>query len=244
MKRLLPLLLLLLLLPACGRRSAPVAPELLRKPPVSGLAVMQRGELLEISWSSPAAGEVTRFRLLRRQVLPPGQDCEECIGAYVSVADGEREAPAGTAGSSYTVLDRGLTPGTGYQYRVQALDRDGLPVTASKPVRRTLRQLPPAPAVSAELTPVSIILSWEPLPQPAGADGPIRYQVHRRQAGDPAPAVPLIRRPLAEARYEDFPPARGVAYLYSVRGIVTVNNEAAETAPSTEVTVTVPLELP
>lgn len=243
MRILVPLFLLLLALPGCGRKGPLMAPDLHRFPAVADLSARQQGNGTLVSWSSPygpGAG-VTSFRVFRRDVLPPGQDCDECTDSYRLVRTVDLELPVGVQRDAGRFLfsDTEVQPGMTYQYRLKAFLADGSEAATSNNARVALVTLPHAPRVGVETTPVSAILSWEPVPAAAeGAD--VRYRVYRRQGDEPYGLTPITEKPLVKTRYEDFPPQRGATWHYVVRGLVTVNGVPAETAASEEITVTLP----
>jgi predicted small lipoprotein YifL len=242
--RILPLFLLLFLaLTGCGKKGPLVAPEALRYPPVADLAARQQGDSAVVSWSNPYGlrDDIGAFRIYRREVLPPAQDCEECNDAYGLVRTVDLEMPNGVVqdGIRFIMNDAEVLAGKTYQYRLHAMLKDGGVAAVSKPARVALTTLPLPPGLTAEATPVSVILSWEPIPTPAGGTPP-RYQLFRRQGDAPWPRTPLTPKPLEATRYEDFPPLQGATWHYQVRALVTVNGVVAETAASGSATVTMP----
>jgi predicted small lipoprotein YifL len=242
--RLLPLFLLLLLaLAGCGKKGPLVAPEALRYPPVADLSARQQGDVALISWSSPygARDDIGAFRIYRREVLPPDQDCEECTGAYALVRTLDLEMPNGVVrdGKRFIMTDAEVLPGKTYQYRLHAMLIDGSVAAVSNPSRLAVGALPLPPGLTAEASPVSVMLSWEPIPTAAGGTPP-RYQLYRRQGDAPWTLTPLTAKPLEATRYEDFPPLQGATWHYVVRALVTIDGAVAETAASDVATMTIP----
>src|SRR5664279_1692397 len=90
------------LLAGCGKKGALVPPEALVPAAISDLRVEQKGERFLVLWSSPIRQEGGRalrslsgFRLFRRDLLPPGEDCEECPEAYRLLTSIDPEYPRG-----------------------------------------------------------------------------------------------------------------------------------------------------
>jgi predicted small lipoprotein YifL len=233
----------ILTLAGCGKRGPLVAPETLRYPVVADLAARQRGSEVQLTWTTPygPGSGVASFRLYRREVLPPAQDCEECTNAYQLVRSVDLEMLNGVTrdGDRFTASDGGQQREKTYQYRLHALLKDGTSVAVSNPARVAMRTLPAPPRLAAEATPVSVLLSWEPIPQPVGATS-VRYQVYRRQGDAPWGAAPVTPRPQLATRYEDFPPQTGATWHYTVRALVGYDGVLAETDPAEEATVTLP----
>ena len=88
------LFILILLLVGCGKKGALIPPEALVPAPVGDPQVTQRGETFRVSWTAPSREESgrplqggVRFRLYRREVLPPGQDCSTCPDVWKLLGD-------------------------------------------------------------------------------------------------------------------------------------------------------------
>lgn len=245
MKRLLVLIILATILPGCGRKGPLVPPEALVPAAVTDLACEQRGERFLLSWTPPsrevggrALREPTGFALYRRQVLPAGEDCEECPNAYRLVREATPDA-AGTlrraAGRSY-LDDTDLAEGTTYQYKLASVKTDG---TASPPSNRVRRRfLAPIPAptgLTLTASATAIELRWDAPPLPADAKL-LGYRLYRSRGNEPLPLQPLTAAPVTDTRYEDLQLERDVAYRYAVRSVVRLGDETAESQLSTEAT--------
>jgi hypothetical protein len=242
MKNLFPIIIVFLLITGCGRKGALVPPESLLSAPVHDLKVSQKGESFQLSWSIPAhseggtpAGELAFFRIFKREVLPPAEDCEACADAYQLLSDVDLEylRNARRSGKLLFLSDAAVVSGKTYQYKVLSYMKDGVPSSDSNKTRLTKVITLPAPRLKIVSTPTSILLHWEETALPAnGRD--TSYNIYRRRA-DGLPAIsPLNEVPLSGSEYEDFRLDRGVTYIYNVRSAVESGGSILEGMPSNE----------
>ena len=231
-------LFLFLSVAACGRKGDLVPPEAFAPSPVTDLRVVQRGELFELSWTRPsleknvrAGEELARFRVLRREVLPAGEDCPNC--PYQQVGEVDLEFPKGAArlGNAYVFRDTGVSAGITYQYLIVSLNRDGVPSPGSNIVRKKKLPPPPPSPLRIEATESDLLLTWgfEPLPEDALLIG---YHVYRQSNG--GPFLRLTPEPVADFRYRDMAVQRGIEYRYMVRAVSELEGQLVESAPSGE----------
>ncbi|HEY6872370.1 MAG TPA: lipoprotein [Geobacteraceae bacterium] len=242
MKKLL-LMVVVCFLAGCGKKGPLVPPESLASAPVADLRVEQQGDRFLVLWGRPAreAGgrplkDLAGFRLFRREVLPPGEDCEECPTAYRLVASVDLEYPQGVTiqGDRVVFVDSDPEQGKRYRYKVVAVKRDGTPSRDSNRADRKKMAPPLPPVVKALSDPSGIGLAWQPVPAPA--TGRIEgYNVYRKRAGEGGYLSPLNGAPLKETVLEDTALERGVHYLYVVRTVAAVEGETVESDPSGEV---------
>ncbi len=241
MKKLLFVIFMVLLL-GCGKKGNLVPPEALVPAPVADLKVEQQGERFMVSWSRPAREEgggalkdLGGFRLYRRELLPPGEDCEACANAYRLVASVDLEYPQGVLarGGRFFFLDDEPAAGKGYRYKVVSYKRDG---TLSRDSNRSGRKkvAPPRPPVVQALpSPSGVVLDWQ-APQ-APANGRIEgYNVYRKRGDEGVYLAPLNGAPLRETTFEDTRLVRGVRYDYAVRAVATSEGETVESDLSNE----------
>lgn len=243
MKRLFCIAGLALILAACGRRGPLVPPEAMVPAPVTTLQVEQKGERFLVSWPLPSreqAGgplkDLAGFRLFRREVLPSGEDCEECVSAYKLIATVELDYLQGVirSGNFFTYSDGEPTVGKTYQYKIISFKTDG---SESKPsnLARRKRVPPPLPPanVRAAATSTEITISWEPAAAPP--KGAITgYLLYRRKGDSPPQQITAI--PLPQTAYEDLGLERGAPCRYTVRSVARVEGEVVESDLSGEVT--------
>ena len=229
-------------LAACGKKGPLVPPESFVPAPVSALSVEQKEDTFYISWPAPAkdAGgrplkDLAGFRVYRRPVLPPDQDCEECPTAYtlIKTVDLEYLGDVRFFNGRYVLADREVTNGATYQYKVISFKADGAESSASNRARRTKVAAPPAPRLTATASATGVVLQWEIPPVAAGkAAG---AYVYRRRGDDVSTLVLLTPTPISGRQYEDLRLERGATYVYTVRTVVEVDGQIVEGAVSNEV---------
>ena len=242
MKKLFPIIIVFLLITGCGRKGALVPPEALLSAPVNDLKVTQKGESFQVSWSIPArdvgerpAGELAFFRLFKREVLPPEEDCEACTDAYQVLSDVDLEYLRNVrrSGGRLFLSDAAVIAGKTYQYKVVSYMKDGAVSRDSNKTRLKKVVALPAPRLKVFSTPTSVLLHWEEVALPTHAKA-IGYNIYRRRA-DGLPAIaPLNDVPLSGSDYEDLRLDRGVTYIYNVRNVVDSDGAILESIPSNE----------
>jgi len=242
MKYLFPIVITFLLITGCGRKGALVPPEALLSAPVNDLMVTQKGESFQVSWSMPERDEGGRpikdlafFRLFKREVLPPEEDCEACPNAYRVLNDVELEylRNARRSGDRLFLSDAEVVAGKTYQYKVVSYIKDGVPSSDSNKTRLTKIAPLPAPRLKVFSTPTSVLLHWEGMALPAHGKA-VGYNIYRRRADGLPAIVPLNNAPLSGADYEDLRLERGVTYIYTVRNVVETDGAILESVPSNE----------
>ncbi len=242
MKKIL-LLMMVFSLVACGKRGPLVPPESLVPAAIMDVKVEQRGGRFLVCWSPPAKLEsggklpgIAGFRVFRRDVLPPDQDCEECPTAYhlLRSVDPEYLQDVRRAGSRYCFFDDDLKDGTTYQYKVITVDVEGVSSRDSNKFRAMKIASPPPPRLEAQAIPTGVVLRWNPVLPPAGAtlEG---YAVYRRQEGDIMPLIPTASLPAGSAGFEDKQMEHGVKYVYVIRSILKTGTETVESEMSNPV---------
>ena len=243
MGRLFVMIVLITLLAGCGRRGALVPPSSTVPAAVADLRADQKGDRFYVTWSAPAseAGgkplkDLAGFRLFRREVLPPEEDCESCPTAYRLLQQVDLEYPKGVQvdNNRYIYTDTGLKDGATYQYKLVSYNRDGAESASAR--ARSMKVVPPgAPRLVVISTPENVALEW----QPASGSGAGRagFHVYRRRGNDSATLTLLTPQPVKGDRYEDLHADFGVTYTYVVREVLSVNGgQLVEGAVSNEVT--------
>ena len=242
MKKIL-FVIMAILLSGCGKKGPLVPPEALVPAAISDLRVEQKGERFLVLWSSPTRQEGGRalrglagFRLFRRDLLPPGEDCEECPEAYRLLTNIDLDYPRGgvVGGNSGLYYDDALTIGKSYRYKVIAAGKDGSLSRPSNKADRKKVAPPPPPVLQALATPIGVRLTWQAPAAPAS--GRIEgYNVYRKRSGESFPLSPLTGVPLKETFYEDGNVEQEARYIYVVRAIALTDGVTVESDPSNEV---------
>jgi predicted small lipoprotein YifL len=236
-------LFLLFLLLGCGKKGPLVPPEALVPAAVTDLAVAQKGDYFQLSWSAPTKemggsrlADLAGFELFRRQVLPPGEDCEQCPNAYqlLKKVDIEYLQGADRVGNVLLTNDNGVDAGRTYQYKVISLKKDGTPSPDSNKARRQKVQPPQPPVVKAVSQATGIVLAITP-PQ-GDPTAIVGYNIYRSRQGEPLVPLPLNDKPITGTTFEDLRVQRGVTYRYTARAIAGAAGETLESNPSNEVT--------
>lgn len=113
----------LMALVACGRKSRPLAPELVQPLPPTGLTAAVQPEGVQLAWRRPTrtSGGRSLDDLDRFLVERARSDGPFAIVHTLVVEDRERFRPA----SRFTWVDTAATAGERWRYRVVALTLDG-----------------------------------------------------------------------------------------------------------------------
>jgi fibronectin type 3 domain-containing protein/predicted small lipoprotein YifL len=243
MKKITFVMFTVILLAGCGKKGALVSPEALAPAPIVDLRVEQKGGQFLVSWSRPGAAEgggalkdLAGFRVFKREVLPPGEDCEECPTAYRLVTSVDLEYPQGVmvAGNRYLFRDGDLADGKTYRYKVLSVQKNG---TMSRTSNRAGRKkvIPPLPVVLKAVSSLEgVVLEWGGAPSPA--NGRIEgYTIYRKQSSDNGYLAPLNGTPVRETTFEDKRLEWGKRYDYAVRTVSVIDGETVESVPSNEV---------
>jgi len=232
-----------LLLTACGKRGPLVAPEALVPAAINDLQVEQKGNRFLVCWSRPGKEEwggtledLAGFRVLRRDVLPPDQDCEECPNAYrqIKLIDPEYLGDVLQFGARYCLFDSELLNGKAYQYKVVSFEPDGATSKSSNKVRRSKIVPPAPPEISAQQTPDGVTLQWKSpaLPPDVALEG---FSIYRKQANGVMSLSPFAIVKSDATSFADPHMEHGVRYFYAVRTLVKSGPDLTESDFSNEV---------
>lgn len=227
---------LIIMLSACGKKGPLIPPEALAPAPITDLRVSQKGEAFSICLTLPSTDQGGRslqdlagFQVLKRELLPPNEDCEECRDAYgqLELVDLEYLREVRRFGNLYCLSDPELLQGKSYRYKAVAISKDGTAGRDSNKVSRTFAPAPAPPALRASSSPTGVVLEWSAPPQ-AKPDSIVGFNIYRGESADAIPPFPLNGEPVQGNRYEDRSTVLGVTYFYAVRSVARVGNELVE----------------
>ncbi|HZM51166.1 MAG TPA: hypothetical protein VFE68_11765 [Vicinamibacteria bacterium] len=168
-----------LALSACGKRGDPLPPLPVTPQAVGGLKLAQRGDMLEISYTTPRATTGgARLGLLDIEILraDAAGDLQKTAGDFQKTA--KRSKRRAAPGESLTETSPLPPPGTTVRVAARAIDRGR--VSALSPVASLVVQpVPPAPHdLVGELRAESVALAWmgtipsPPPPSPSPSPSP------------------------------------------------------------------------
>jgi predicted small lipoprotein YifL len=243
MSRILFALVVITLFVGCGKKGVLISPEALLPAPVNDLRAAQKGESLQLSWSPPAQEEGGRalkdlagFRLFKREVLPPDEDCESCTNAYrlLKNVDLEYLQDVRRVGDRLYLRDTDVIAQTTYQYKVVSFRKDGTSSHDSNKARLKMVVPPKPPRLTALFSVTGVLLHWE-----GGSSLPngkiLGCNVYRWRAGALPAVVPLKDAPVSGHDYEDLRLVRGVTYIYALRAVAEVEGAMVESEFSNEI---------
>ncbi len=253
-------LLLPLLLPAllsCGRKGPLVVP----RPPAPAAVGALRAEPLDnaivVTWSRPGRNtdgspltDLLEFRLSRAVgAAPPQGSPERPAFSLLAAVRAEQPDNAVAQGSRYAFRDdggaQGLTPGTRYLYRVQAVNRLGAMGPPSVEAFVDYALAPPPPTGLAASAGDGVVnLSWQaPASPEQGGTPTVRgYNVYRGIRPGLYASQPINVGPVVETRLRDAAVENESTYYYAVRSVGTDRPPWRESRDSTEASAT-PLDL-
>jgi predicted small lipoprotein YifL len=243
MDKLLFCISIFLFLAACGKKGPLVPPEALAPSPVVDLTARQQGDRFVLCMTPPTRNDAGRplknlsgFRIVKREVLPPDVDCEECTGAYRLFMTVDMEYPVQVRrfGNLYCLDDTDLQTGKTYQYKAVSFQADGTASRDSNKVR--LKYLPPpaAPTLRAISSSTGVTLEWTAPPRPES--GVLAgFNIYRSESPERMPVFPINSKPISGQKYEDKSLEFGVNYLYTVRSLAEEEGELVESESSNNV---------
>jgi len=244
MKKLLIFVGITFLLTSCGKKGPLIPPEALAPAPIGNLKVSQVGDGFSICLTPPssdATGKALKnlagVRVLKREVLPPDEDCEECPTAYhlFQIVDLEFPTNAMRYGNLYCLTDTDLAGGKTYQYKAVSFQVDGTTSRDSNRARKKFIHPPAAPALNSVPSTTGVVLEWTSPPKPESGTA-AGFNVYRGLAADRIPPDPINDKPVTGNRYEDQTVSLGTKYFYEVRSVIKIDDETAESESSNIVT--------
>lgn len=243
MRNILLALVIITLLAGCGKKGVLISPDAQLPAPINDLRGAQMGESFQLSWSPPtqeergkALKDLAGFRLFKREVLSPDEDCESCPNTYrlLKSVDMEYLQDVRLSGGRLFFRDTDLITGTTCQYKVISFRKDGTSSRDSNKARLK-KVIPPAPPrLTAHISATGVLLHWEGGAAPANGKL-VGCNVYRWRADALPSLVPLNDSPVAVPDYEDLGLERGKSYIYALRMVAEVDGGMVESELSNEI---------
>ena len=243
------ILFLFLSTQGCGKKLPPVAPESVVPEPVKESRVISREGGLFIRFTKPSKNvdgskltDLAGFKVMRRAVDEKG--CKGCPERFPVVYDIDLSYPKGAIidGDTISYQDKELEPGTKYEYKIVAYNKDGYEGPEAPRVTFTLGIPPNKPkelagkagdkAADISWSPPDSLLDGSPLKEVSG------YNIYRREEGGKLTADPLNPAIIKQTNFSDFGLVNGRTYYYTVRALIQVNESLLEGPSSDEIAVT------
>jgi len=232
MRTIVALMLMTLVVTACGKKGPLVYPEMLVPAAPSTIAVQQSGNSLKLSFALPSKDRAGRtlsglagVTILKRDAVAgqlPG--CSACTDDFTLFRKLNLDLlPTDTQrnGSLIMLLDGDVRPGRDYSYIVTVFTRDDIAGAASVPITAGVVPPPLPPVLQANSQPTQINLEFVGLPHHAGTFA--GYNLYRALKGEGFPYWPLNREPLTTNQFSDVGLERGTAYAYAVRTVIRLS---------------------
>jgi hypothetical protein len=239
-KTVLLLMVLLVVIGACGKKAPPVPwGSIVPKRIVDLVALPREGRLL-LEWTAPKENtdktpliDLEGFQVLRSEGLLIGDQCTGCGEKPKPVYEMKLDGKGEEKGKKLSIFIEDHEPRKVYVYQIVSVNRRGHPGSPSNPVWVYWdAPLNPPKRVKEEQGDKKVDLSWEPI---EGASG---YNVYRRGEDESFSSRPLNREPLPETQFTDLSVENDKKYFYFVRTLRRVVKTDVEGKDSQEVAVT------
>ena len=247
MRRLWLLLVISLLITACGKKGPLIYPDLLVPEAPTAVTLRQTGLGMKLAFVLPrkdlagrSLADLAGVKVLKRETVPGQGVCDACADAfrpfkmlYVDMQDDSVRR----YGTTMMVLDSDVTAARSYAYRVVPFMKQGVEGQASATVTAVMVQPPQPPVLTALPAPTEIVLQFEGSHAVTGTF--LGYNLYRVVKGGSLPFLPLNKEPLPGNSYTDSVPDRRLAYWYAARTVVRIaTGELVESILSNQVEVT------
>jgi len=230
----------------CGRKTAPLPPQLVVPEAIADLSVVLDSEGATLGWSYPARStsgehleEIGEFEVYRAIV----RDSEYCSGCLLTFGEPRSipggKIPLGSFGRKAVFTESALRPGFRYFYRVRSRAAWHFPSTPSNIVSFVWKT-PPGPPIDVKILDGDrdVTLSWqEPL---TALDGmrikeKLFYQSYKRSS--PKEGWKAIGSLLDKPAMTDYDVIYGKRYFYMVKALRLSDGKYIAGRPSAEVSV-------
>jgi len=236
------LAVLTLLTASCGYK-APPRPLLQPLPTAPGnLSVRQFGTEVQLAWTLPQTNQdgseltdLAGFDIYRMS-YDPAADCPECRDTSVLIErlDLAYLQNARREGNRVFYLDRGITPGTGYRYRIVPFTGNQQAGAPAQKEQVMIEPPPPPDDLLAEGHDRLVRLSWAVAIPADPQQVLLGYNIYRRRGDAHFSRLPLNQALLTITEFDDFEVTNGARYGYQVTSVVRSVSGTAESAPSAQ----------
>jgi hypothetical protein len=240
------LLVVAVLVAACGRKTDPLTPDSPRPEMVRDLAVAVRDAVAYLTWSVPSKNvegkdlppdSVAEFQVYRAEIDRERKRPRFKLVATIDTAD---PAPARVRGGIVNWSDDGLSYGRVYAYRVRSRSVRGGDSPFSAEVRAApLLALAPPGNVAAAAGDSAVSLTWDPVSRRSDGsahEGFVGYNIYRGSEKGREDKKPLNSEPVRANSYRDTAVVNGKTYYYLVRSADSAEPPWTESLDSAEVT--------
>lgn len=221
---LLVLALIILLMPACGRKTMPVPPETVRPAPIKDLRYRLNEKGVTLIWSAPsrttgghALPEIKEFEIFQA-VVPEDKVCPGCPLPFGPPIAFRPESPQ--PGATIRYHESALRPCHRYFFKIR-IRYSWFLISPDSNVVSFSWDVPPAAPTDLTVTSgdQKLTLAWQPprkLMDGTPITFPLHYQVSRSlNGGKPAP----LGHPVAKPEFVDHGVQDGLTYQYQVRAL-------------------------
>jgi hypothetical protein len=236
------LLILLVVLPACGKKGA-VRPLLKAEPAAPGRpetrqiggAILLFVDLPEHNLDGTPLTDLNEVRIYRRETADGVcAECDEPTALWRTIDP----FTAQRQGQRLIIRDDDVRPGYGYRYRLVPVTSLGV-TGAPAALARQLHPFPPAPQ---ELTATGldrmVRLHWTESSDLAPGWTSLGCQLFRSTGDAPFGLAPLTSQPVQGGSYDDIGPLNGTLYRYQLRCLAKQGETIVDSPPSAVIAVT------
>jgi hypothetical protein len=236
------ILLLLVFLPACGKKG-PVR-RLLKADPAApgnpaarqiGGSILLYVDLPERNLDGTPLTDLNELRIFRRETA--GGVCAEC-DAPTELWRSIDPVTVPREGQRLIIRDDDARPGYGYRYRLVPVTSQGMPGAAAA-LAQQLHPFPPAPQeVIATGFDRMVRLQWTESSDLASGWTSLGCNLFRTTGEAPFGLAPLTATPISGGRYDDIGPLNGTLYRYQLRCLAKQGETIVDSPPSAVVAAT------
>lgn len=240
-----------MLLPACGRKGAPLPPLTVVPEAISEIRAVVRSEGVYLVWSPPLKNNdgspldnLMGFKILRSETLPAGE-CKNCVEIFEPINDILYTIPQDSEGKMegdvFIAFDNKLKYGYKYRYKILSYTTTGYLSPDSKIVE-ILYDIPPS--VPENVSGVSgdrfVQLNWnKPVALVDGQPliGLAGYNIYRSRNSGNFGLFPVNNEPVTGNYFIDTGLENNTKYFYSIRSVRKVGETLIEGPPGNEIMV-------